>query len=223
MPRVSTKKQTAKKKTKSLVPEKVKKATAKKKTPKPKNTTKTAPKNKPVKTKNTPKKTPKKSLFKKGNTIGMETRFKEGREKTGGRVKKSPEELEGLWNRYLEVCVSKNLPITVQGVCKALGLSKSTFYAFYKKDPLYREIIERIYINIEEYWTRFGMTGKATAFTIFYLKNFFGWKDDRSLRLGGVTGEDGNPEPVKIIVQNNIALMNAVRGRIDQSDEGHKT
>lgn len=156
-----------------------------------------------------------KGKFKKGNTVGKGTRFQEGRDKTGGRQKKTPEELRLLWDAYMVKMKKDKGPLTIQGVCKALGMSRQTFNSSYRKDPLYRDIIEKILINIEDYVTRFGFTGKATAFVIFYLKNFFGWKDDRSLRLGGM--EEDEAGPVRIIMESQD-IMNAVRGSSDSEE-----
>lgn len=157
-----------------------------------------------------------KGQFIEGNTIGKENRFEEGKEKTGGRKKKTPEELWGLFQEYLKQCKKEKKGLTVQGICRSLGMSRFSFAKYYKKDPLYSHLIEKIYIEIEEWWTQYGLTGKATAFVIFYLKNFFNWKDDRSLRFGGMPEDEAG---VIRIITSLPTLKDAINGSVDTDEE----
>lgn len=153
-----------------------------------------------------------KGQFVKGNSHI----FLKGHPKSGGRKKVPPEELLARFQEYLKKCKKNKKGMTIQGVTKVMGMSKSTFYEYYRKDPLYADLVDYILAEIEEWWTQYGLTGKATAYVIFYLKNFFGWKDDRSLRLGGMSADEA--EPIRIVT-SLVDLKGAVSGRPDIDEE----
>lgn len=75
-------------------------------------------------------------------------------------------------------------PITVEGFCAYVGITKTTFYD-YRKKKAFRPIIEQFRQIVESYWVGLCAEGQAGNKADFVLKNAFAddWKDKTTNEL----------------------------------------
>lgn len=90
---------------------------------------------------------------------------------------KTQEELQkGIDNYFLE-CDNKELPYTMSGLAYSLDIDRDTLTNYGKRD-LFSEQIKKAKQKIEKQLEENALMNKANAtFTIFNLKNNYGWRD----------------------------------------------
>lgn len=90
---------------------------------------------------------------------------------------KTQEELQAGINAYFEDCDKREKPYTMSGLALSLGIDRTTLIRYGDRDSyatLIKEAKQRVECQLEEN----ALTNKANAtFTIFNLKNNYGWKD----------------------------------------------
>jgi hypothetical protein len=88
---------------------------------------------------------------------------------------------------YITDCEEQDTPVTLTGLCIALGFnSKDTFYN-YAKDPAFSDSIKRARLYIENAYEK-RLHGNSPTGSIFALKNM-DWKDQKDLK-GDLTVRD---------------------------------
>lgn len=85
----------------------------------------------------------------------------------------TPEQMVKILNDYFENTDENK--ITITGLCLALGLDKSTFYDYEKREG-YKEIVNRARLIVENSY-EMSLRENGRTGDIFALKNF-GWKDN---------------------------------------------
>lgn len=90
---------------------------------------------------------------------------------------KTEEELKKGIEAYFNMCDEKEKPYTMSGLALSLGVDRITLINYGKRDlffTLIKEAKERVQAQLEEN----ALMGKSNStFTIFNLKNNYGWKD----------------------------------------------
>lgn len=98
------------------------------------------------------------------------------------RKYKDSKELENLINAYFLDCDDRKAPYTMSGLAYALGIDRTTLINYGKEESfstLIKKAKDRVQTQLEEN----ALTGKANAtFTIFNLKNNYGWKDQQEIK-----------------------------------------
>lgn len=84
----------------------------------------------------------------------------------------TPEQMKKILNEYFETTEENKLTIT--GLCLALGLDKSTFYDYEKRED-YKEIVRQARLIVENSY-EISLRENGRTGDIFALKNF-GWRD----------------------------------------------
>ena len=109
--------------------------------------------------------------------------------KAVGRPRKfnSQEELEEKIMEYWQRCEQLNKSYTLSGLALWIGVDRKTLYNYSEKDDFFptikkaRDIVEA---SMEER----ALTGENNVtFSIFALKNNFGWKDKQEIEHSGET------------------------------------
>jgi len=90
---------------------------------------------------------------------------------------KDKETLKKGINKYFQDCDKKQKPYTMSGLAYSLGIDRVTLINYGKNDlffTLIKEAKDRVQAQLEEN----ALMGKGNAtFTIFNLKNNYGWRD----------------------------------------------
>lgn len=90
---------------------------------------------------------------------------------------KTQEELQKGIDKYFKECDEKQKPYTMSGLALSLGVDRRTLVNYAEKDLFFSQIKEaksRVQAQLEEN----ALMGKGNAtFTIFNLKNNYGWRD----------------------------------------------
>ena len=99
----------------------------------------------------------------------------------------SPAEMQAVIDAYYLRCEEKGKPITVAGLCLALGLVRQSLLNYQNEyDPEYNEIIETAKATVHACVEEMMMGGKCPPVAaIFNLKNNFGWKDQSEQVING--------------------------------------
>lgn len=84
----------------------------------------------------------------------------------------TPEQMKKILNEYFETTAENK--ITITGICLALGLDKSTFYDYEKRED-YKEIVRQARMMVENSY-EMSLRENGRTGDIFALKNF-GWRD----------------------------------------------
>lgn len=84
----------------------------------------------------------------------------------------SPEQMEKILNEYFST--TEENKITITGICLALDLDKSNFYAYEKREG-YENIVKRARMIVENSY-EISLRENGRTGDIFALKNF-GWVD----------------------------------------------
>lgn len=91
---------------------------------------------------------------------------------------KTQEDLQKGIDEYFKMCDEKEKPYTMSGLAYSLGIDRATLVRYSDRDLFATQIKEakqRVQAQLEEN----ALTGKGNAvFTIFNLKNNYGWKDN---------------------------------------------
>lgn len=90
---------------------------------------------------------------------------------------KTQEQLQVGIDKYFQKCDEDKRPYTMSGLALSLGIDRVTLINYGKSDlffTLIKEAKDRVQAQLEEN----ALMGKGNAtFTIFNLKNNYGWKD----------------------------------------------
>lgn len=90
---------------------------------------------------------------------------------------KTQEELQAGIDKYFEKCDEEKRPYTMSGLALSLGIDRVTLIRYGDRDLFATQVKEakdRVQAQLEEN----ALMGKGNAtFTIFNLKNNYGWKD----------------------------------------------
>lgn len=105
-----------------------------------------------------------------------------GQEGNTNALKYDNEEvLKELIDKYFQECDEKKLPYTMSGLAYALKIDRKTLINYGKRESfstLISEAKDRIQKQLEEN----ALTGKYNAqFTMFNLKNNYGWQDKQEV------------------------------------------
>ena len=84
----------------------------------------------------------------------------------------TPEQMENILNEYFKTTDENK--ITITGICLALGLDKSTFYDYEKREE-YKDIVKQARMIVENSY-EISLRENGRTGDIFALKNF-GWRD----------------------------------------------
>lgn len=84
----------------------------------------------------------------------------------------TPEQMENILNEYFET--TEENKITITGLCLALGVDKSTFYDYEKREE-YKDIVKQARMIVENSY-EISLRENGRTGDIFALKNF-GWRD----------------------------------------------
>lgn len=84
----------------------------------------------------------------------------------------TPEQMEDILNEYFKTTDENK--ITITGICLALGLDKSTFYDYEKREE-YKDIVKQARMIVENSY-EISLRENGRTGDIFALKNF-GWRD----------------------------------------------
>lgn len=90
----------------------------------------------------------------------------------------TPEQMVKILNDYFENTDENK--ITITGLCLALGLDKSTFYDYEKREG-YKEIVNRARLIVENSY-EISLRENGRTGDIFALKNF-GWVDKQEQEI----------------------------------------
>jgi hypothetical protein len=88
----------------------------------------------------------------------------------------TPEQMKKILNEYFETTEENKLTIT--GLCLALGLDKSTFYDYEKREE-FKEIVRQARLIVENSY-EISLRENGRTGDIFALKNF-GWTDKQEI------------------------------------------
>ena len=98
------------------------------------------------------------------------------------RAFKSVEEVEEKINAYFNYCEEKEKPYTMSGLAYYLEVSRQTLVNYSYKDEYFdtiKKARDRIQMQLEEN----ALSNNANpTFTIFNLKNNFGWKEQSEIK-----------------------------------------
>lgn len=90
---------------------------------------------------------------------------------------KTEKELKKGIDKYFKECDEKEKPYTMSGLALSLGIDRTTLIRYGDKDlftTLIKEAKQKVECQLEEN----ALMGKSNStFTIFNLKNNYGWKD----------------------------------------------
>lgn len=114
---------------------------------------------------------------------------------------KDEKELEQLINKYFEECDKKNKPYTMSGLAYALDIDRTTLIN-YGKDELFSTLIKNAKKRVQKQMEENALMGKANAtFSIFSLKNNYGWKDSVETKVE--TNVDNITPLINMLMNNN--------------------
>jgi hypothetical protein len=90
---------------------------------------------------------------------------------------KTEKELEEGIDKYFQECDEKEKPYTMSGLAYSLGIDRATLVRYGDRDlfaTLIKEAKQKVECQLEEN----ALMGKSNStFTIFNLKNNYGWRD----------------------------------------------
>lgn len=95
---------------------------------------------------------------------------------------KTQEQLQKGIDEYFNRCDEENKPYTISGLAYSLGVDRRTLVNYSNRDLFFSQIKnakQRVQAQLEEN----ALMGKGNAvFTIFNLKNNYGWKDQTEVK-----------------------------------------
>lgn len=95
---------------------------------------------------------------------------------------KTQEELQQGIDKYFAECDEKQKPYTMSGLAYSLGIDRITLINYGKKD-LFSTQIKNAKAKVQAQLEENALMGKGNAvFTIFNLKNNYGWKDQTEVK-----------------------------------------
>lgn len=94
---------------------------------------------------------------------------------------KNAKQLQAAIDKYFEECEKKGLPYTVTGLAIACDLTRQSLVNYNEKDEFF-DTIKKAKAKVEEFLENGAINGSLnTTFTIFNLKNNYGWKDTQNI------------------------------------------
>lgn len=89
----------------------------------------------------------------------------------------SKEEMQKIIDAYFSLCDKLERPYTMSGLANALNMSRQSLIN-YSKDEEFFDTIKKARAVVEQQLEENALMGKANStFTIFNLKNNYGWRD----------------------------------------------
>lgn len=89
----------------------------------------------------------------------------------------SVEDMQKIIDAYFEMCDEKQKPYTMSGLAYALDMDRRSLLN-YSKDEKFFPTIKKAKEKVEQQLEENALMGKANStFTIFNLKNNYGWRD----------------------------------------------
>ncbi len=123
----------------------------------------------------------------------------------GGRPLKfeSVEDLESKIKAYFTECDTVEEPYTITGLAVALDTSRQTLCE-YEERPEFVDTIKRAKDKCEKQIEVMALKGKYNSvFSIFNLKNNYGWKDKQESEVYGENGEALFPKPIMDVTKKD--------------------
>lgn len=112
--------------------------------------------------------------------------------KTGrSKLYNSKEEMQKIIDTYFSLCDKLKKPYTMSGLANALNMSRQSLIN-YSKDEEFFDTIKKAKAEVEQQLEENALMGKANStFTIFNLKNNYGWKDQVEINKeeNGIIGD----------------------------------
>ena len=110
----------------------------------------------------------------------------------------SVDEIQPIINQYFDI--PANMPFRVSVLCTSLKMTRETLCEYEKKD-VFSDIIKEAKLNIEDDLVFRGLTGESqSTFSIFILKNSFGYKDKSEVEATVRKGAPLTKEKAKKII-----------------------
>jgi len=110
---------------------------------------------------------------------------------------KTVEELTAAGEAYFEECRKNDEPITVTGLCLALGFNSREALLNYQGKAAFNNAVKRLKLVCQNYAEKHIYKGNPAG-PIFSLKNF-GWSDRQDLLAAAAAG--GSPIELKVKVE----------------------
>lgn len=90
---------------------------------------------------------------------------------------KTQEELQKGIDLYFQECDEKEKPYTMSGLAYSLGIDRITLINYAKRDSFFT-LVKKAKQKVEQQLEENALMGKSNStFTIFNLKNNYGWRD----------------------------------------------
>lgn len=106
---------------------------------------------------------------------------------------KTAEELQKGIDRYFQECDEKEKPYTMSGLAFSLDIDRRTLTNYSNKESFF-PLIKKAKQKVEQQLEENALMGKANAtFTIFNLKNNYGWQDKTEVQVNKNPIEDLTP------------------------------
>lgn len=106
---------------------------------------------------------------------------------------KTVEELQKGIDKYFQDCDEKEKPYTMSGLAFSLDIDRRTLTNYSNKESFF-PLIKKAKQKVEQQLEENALMGKANAiFTIFNLKNNYGWQDKTEVQVNKNPIEDLTP------------------------------
>ena len=106
---------------------------------------------------------------------------------------KSAEELQKGIDKYFQECDEKEKPYTMSGLALSLGIDRTTLIRYSDRES-FATLIKKAKQKVECQLEENALMGKSNStFTIFNLKNNYGWQDKSELEVKKDPIEDLTP------------------------------
>ena len=106
---------------------------------------------------------------------------------------KNANDLQKGIDKYFEECDKKEKPYTMSGLAESLNIDRTTLIRYEDRDS-FATLIKKAKQKVERQLEENALMGKANAtFTIFNLKNNYGWQDKTEVQVNKNPIEDLTP------------------------------
>ena len=93
------------------------------------------------------------------------------------KLYETKEEVQEIIDAYFSLCDQLEKPYTMSGLANALNMSRQSLINYSKEDEFF-DTIKKARAEVEQQLEENALMGKANStFTIFNLKNNYGWRD----------------------------------------------
>lgn len=101
---------------------------------------------------------------------------------------KSPEEFNLLVDLHVANCIGKDEPLTITGLCLALGfVSREGFYHYGREYPEFSDSVKRSRLIVEHSYEISLKRGVGNAASIIFALKNMGWSDRQEIAHEGIT------------------------------------